>query len=151
MKSEDDVMSVSIIEILKIWKVKRRVAAEIKIEPIAPTAPASVAVKYPEKRPPNTTQISRRTGQIFRMTFFVSIWSASNGRGGAMSGRNQQVNKTTIEYMTAVRIPIDIPPTKTFVTDVSAKTPKTIIRIEGGISAPIVPPAAIDPVAKEAE
>ncbi len=123
MNSEAEVISVSIMAVRNMVKFSRPAASAITMEPTAPTAPASVAVKKPENSPPKTMTISTSTGQMFMSACRAVDRSASSGRGGQTSGRNHESAARPRHRRAAVRSPMLTPPTKTLVTEVSAKTP----------------------------
>ena len=90
MKSEEVVSTVSRSDCWTAFRVRPRVTIPRMTAPSAPTAPASVALKKPEKSPPKTSTMSARVGQMPMSALTERFFSLALCRG-MRSGRSQLI------------------------------------------------------------
>ena len=94
MKSDDVVSTVSSSDCCTAFQVSPPVTTARMTAPSAPTAPASVALKKPEKSPPKTSAISTRIGQMSRSAL-TELSRSSRMCRGIRSGRSQLIRRIT--------------------------------------------------------
>ena len=95
MKSDDVVSTVSRSDCCTAFQLSPPVTTARITAPSAPTAPASVALKKPEKSPPKTSAINTRIGQILRSAWTELSFSSTICRGMS-SGRSQLMRRITV-------------------------------------------------------